>query len=812
MWKNHFILALRNLLRSKAFSAINILGLAIGIATCLVILLFIRSELGYDSFHEKADRIVRVVFRGSVQGEEMNEAHVMPPVAEALLADYPEVEEATRLRLMGFPKITYADKSFRNNSAAFADPSFFRVFTFPLIQGSSATALNEPNTVVLTESSAKRIFGREDPLGKVLLMYDGNTSLKVTGIMADMPVNSHFHFDVLVSMATFPEARNPSWMVSEFYTYLVLPPSYDYRKLEEKLPAVTEKYIGPQLQESMGISFDKFRQAGNTIGLFLQPLKSIHLYSDMRGELGSNGDIQYLYIFGAVAVFMLLIACINFINLSTASASKRAKEIGIRKTLGSRQRQLISQFLIESILLSYLALAVAVLLVKLALPVFNELSGKNLELHFLSDEWIIPSLILLGGLVGLMAGVYPAFFLSSFKPISAMKGSSLAASGGTGKNNITLRSTLVVFQFAVAVVLITGTMVVYHQLQYIQNKNLGYDKDQVLILPEVWQLGNNAEAFRQQLLQDSRIKFVSTSGYLPSGPSYNNNFFLFPEEDASGQIKALRYEVDDQYLPTLGLELLMGRNFSDEFGTEDESIILNETAVEAFGWSTTDALGKTLTHASNGGGRTTYRVIGVVKDFHFRSMHESISPLVMTRGEANGSVIAKVQTTDVSGLVNSIQKQWTALADDEPFEYSFLDERFFQTYNTERKMGYILSIFALLTIFVACMGLFGLATFTTKLRTKEIGIRKVLGAEVSTIIALLSKDYLRLVTFAAAIAFPLAWWAMEQWLEGFAYRVDISFGLYIAAGATVAVVAFLTVSYEAIKAALMNPIDSLRNE
>src|SRR5690554_2459349 len=413
MWKNHFTLALRNLLRSKTFSAINILGLAIGIAICLVIVLFIKNELAYDDFHEKADRIVRVVFRGSVQGEEMNEAHVMPPVAEALLAEYPEVEAATRMRRMGYPKVSFGDKSFRNHRAAFVDSNFFQVFTFPLAKGDPATALKEPHTLVLSESTAERYFGEEDAMGKELWMNEGRDLFVVTGIMEDMPLHSHFHFDLIVSMATFPEARNPSWMVSEFYTYLVMPPKYDYRLLEEKLPTVTEKYIGPQLQEAWGITFDQFRQAGNDIGLFLQPLQSIHLYSDMRGELGANGDVQYLYIFGAVAAFMLLIACINFMNLSTASASRRAKEIGVRKTLGSGPRQLVAQFLTESIFLSYLALVIAVLLMKLALPVFNDLAGKNLEFHFLSNWWMIPSLILFGGLVGLIAGIYTAFFLSS---------------------------------------------------------------------------------------------------------------------------------------------------------------------------------------------------------------------------------------------------------------------------------------------------------------------------------------------------------------------------------------------------------------
>src|SRR5690554_3256105 len=811
MWKYYFTIAIRNLLRSKTFSAINILGLAIGIATCVVILLFVKSELGFDGFHEKADRIVRVVFRGSVQGEEMNEAHVMPPVAKALLADYPEVEEATRIRLMGYPKITHGDKSFRNNSAAFVDASFFRVFTFPLIEGNSATVLNEPNTVVLSASTAIKFFGEEDPIGRELLMYDGNTALKVTGIMADMPVNSHFRFDVLVAMATFPEAINPSWMVSEFYTYLLLQPAYDYTRLQEKLPEVTEKYMGPQLQEAMGITFDQFRQAGNSIGLFLQPLKSIHLHSNMRGELGSGGDIRYVYIFAAVAFFILLIAAINFMNLSTAGASKRAKEVGVRKVMGSAQGQLVGQFLIESILLSLIALIIALVLVKATLPAFNEFSGKNIEIAYFSNLWTLPSMLLLGIVVGIMAGIYPAFFLSSYKAISVLKGSLLTTSGREGNSGISLRSALVVFQFSVSVILIVGTMVVYSQLEYIQNKNLGYEKDQVLILPETWQLGDNAEVFKQQLLQDSRIKQVSTSGYLPSGPSYNNNFFVFPDDDVSSQIKTLRYEVDDQYIPTLGLELLMGRNFSEEYGMDDESIILNETAVKALGWEN-DILGKTLARANNEGERITYRVIGVVRDFHFRPLHEQISPLVMTKGNSTGAIIAKVQTEDISGLLDRIKSQWTVLAGDEPFEYSFLDDRFYQTYNTKRKMGYIFSFFALLTIFVACMGLFGLATFTTKQRKKEIGIRKVLGAEVATIIGLLSKDFLKLVALSSAIAFPLAWWIMEKWLEGFAYRIDLSVGIYVGAGVIVAIVAFLTVGYEAAKAAWMNPIDSLRNE
>lgn len=809
MIKNYFKIALRNLLRNKAFTAINILGLAIGIATCLLIMLSIQSELGFDSFHERADRIVRVVFRGSVQGGVMNEAHVMPPVAEALMTDYPEVEQATRIRLMGYPKVTYNNESFRNKSSAFVDANFLEVFTFPFIHGDPTTALVEPHTIVISASTAQSLFQDENPLGKELWMDDGSDRFTITGVMEDIPANSHFHFDLFASMATFPEAKNPSWMVSEFYTYLLLTPDYDYKNLEAKLPEVAEKYMGPQLQDAMGISFDQFRQAGNNIGIYLQPLTSIHLHSDMMGELGPGGDIRYIYIFGAIAIFMILIASINFINLSTAGASKRAREVGVRKVLGSEQRQLVWQFLMEYMFLSVSALLIAMLLVKLVLPVFNDLVGKEIAIHYFSNLWTMPSLLAFGLSVGIVAGIYPAFFLSSFKPISVLKGSLFPSFHG--KRSLSLRSGLVVFQFTVSVVLIIGTIVVYSQLEYIQNKNLGYDKEQVLILPNGWQLANNVETFRQQLFQDSRVENVSISGHLPSGQSYNNNFFLYPAEDVSKQIKTLRYDVDIEYIPTMGMELIAGRNFSDEFGSDQGSIILNETALMALDWEN-EALGKTLTTSDNDGNKTTYQVIGIVKDFHFRSLHERIFPLVMVKGNANGAIIAKINTADVGSLLEDVKLEWTALARDEPFDYSFLDERFYQTYQAERRMGYILSVFAGLIIFVACLGLFGLAMFTAKQRNKEIGIRKVLGADVSTIVVMLSRDFLKLVVFSALVASPIAWWLMSQWLESFAYRIDISIWTYLAAGAIVIVVAWLAVGYEAIKTALKNPVEALRSE
>ncbi|WP_162417818.1 ABC transporter permease [Cyclobacterium roseum] len=808
MLKNYFKIAYRTLLRHKTFSAINLVGLSIGIAACLICLLFVKNEWGYDRFHKKADRIFRVVFQGNIQGEVLKEAHVMPPVAEVLQADYPEVLAATRIRLMGSPTITVDESEFRNHEAAFVDANFFKVFTFPLLKGHPEKVLSEPNSLVISQSKAEAYFGSQNPLGKVIWTNDGKEGFTVTGVMADMPRQSHFRFDLLVSMSTFPEGSNPSFMVSEFYTYLVLPEAYDYRKLQAKLPQVTQKYIGPQLQTGMGISLEAFQAAGNKIGLYLQPLTDIHLHSDLMGELGPGGEIRYVYIFSAIAIFMLLIACINFINLSTASGSRRAREVGVRKVLGAAQRQLRGQFLAESILLSSFALLLALVLVQVTLPFLNDFSADQFGFSLTHNYWLLPALLLIGLGVGVLAGAYPAFFLASFNTVSVLKG---APAAHPGKRRLSLRSALVVFQFCISIILIIGSMVIYRQLSFIQNKDLGYEKEQVLILPDVGHLGNNAETFRQQLLRDERVTHVSISGYLPSGPSYNNNYFVFPEDDPSLQIKTLRYEVDEEYLPTLGLELLAGRNFSIEYGSDDAAMLINETAARALGWEK-EALDKRLSHANNDGERKVYRVIGVVKDFHFRSMHERIAPLVMTLGSGKGAVIAKIKPDRVTGLLQSIKDNWTSMAVDEPFSYSFLDDRFYQTYAPERRMGKVILIFSGLTILIACMGLFGLATFTTKQRTKEIGIRKVLGAEITGIVLMLSGDFLKLVGIAAICAFPLSAWIMGGWLEGFAYRIPIGPWIYLGAAFIAATVAFLTTGYLALQAARTNPVANLRNE
>jgi len=810
MLKNYLKIAYRNLLRSKAFSAINIIGLSFGLATCMIIGLFVLDELSYDRFHEKADRIVRVTFKANMNGNKINEASVMPPTAQTLQRDYAEVLEATRLRLAVALNLEKNDAIFKETSVAFADSNFFQVFSFPLVKGNPKTALLQPNTMVISEKMAQKYFGNVDPIGKTLKSKNYDEVLEVTGVMAEWPVNSHFHYDFLISMAGLAEAKVNSWMQSEYFTYLVLPESYDYQQLQAKLPQMVEKYFGPEIKQAFGMNYAAFRENGNELGLVLQPLTDIHLYSDFDYDLSAAGDIRYVYIFGAIALFMLLIACINFMNLSTAGASRRAREVGIRKVMGSVKSTLVGQFLLESVMLTMIALLLALGLVWLALPFFNDLASKNLKLSFTAMPWLLPGLLLLGLVVGMLAGSYPAFFLSSFKPIAILKGGTHLTLS-RGRRSIGLRGTLVVVQFCISIILIIGTTVVYQQLRFIQNTKLGYDKDQVLVLQGTYRLGQNEQLFKKQLLQDSRVVDVTVSGYVPAGPSYNNNFMVYGDDKVNEFTKGIRYDVDENYIPTLGMSLVAGRNFSPDFGTDSSAIILNETAAREMGWGK-DAIGHTVTRPNNEGTKTTYRVIGVVKDFHFRSLHERITPLMMTLGHNGGAILVKVKTRDLPALISSVEKQWKTLVADEPMEYAFLEENFNATYRAEQKTGRILGLFAGLTIFVACLGLFGLATFTAEQRTKEIGVRKVLGASVTGVVMLLSRDFLKPVLIAIVLASPIAWYAMNAWLQDFAYKIDIGWWVFALAGVLSVGIALLTVSFQSIKAALANPVKSLSSE
>lgn len=807
MFRNYFKIAWRNLIHNKWFSAINILGLSIGLATCLIIMLFVSHELSYDRFHKKADRIARVYFEGDVQGGKMKETTVMAPVAATMKRDFPEVEDATRLQSFNWaPKLLVDNREFRSDRVAYADPNFFDVFTLPFIQGNSKTALTEPNTVVLTKDVARKYFGKEDALGKIIrFKAENKTPMKVTGVIENIPSNSHFRFGLLASMESVEDAKQQSWMSSGYFTYIVLKNKSDLEKLGAKIPGLVDKYIGPQMKDGTGQTLAEFRSGGSSLTFHLQQLTDIHLYSDFQYDLSAPGDIRYVYIFGVIALFMLLIACINFMNLSTAGASKRSREVGIRKVLGSLKGELIKQFLAESILIAAIALLLSLVLIKLALPLFNHLSGQELTFSFIRQPLLIPALIGIALLTGLIAGSYPAFYLSSFKPVAVLKGKWIPVKG-----RISFRSALVVFQFFISIMLIVGTTVVYRQLSYMRHKDVGYDKDKVMVLSNVGALGNKMDVFRQQLQSDPAVVSVSASRYLPAGDSGNNNFFVCTEQDPGRLVKTLRYEVDEQYIPTLGIQVKEGRNFSREYGTDSSAVIVNEAAVKALGWKGNPS-GQTISRTSKGE-KELYHVVGVVKDFHFRSLHEHISPLLMVLAPYPGSLVIKVSTTDIPGFTAKLRQSFAAYGAEDPLDYSFLDERYHNTYSAEQKIGTILGIFAGLTIFIACMGLFGLAKFTAEQRTKEIGIRKVLGASAAQLSAMLSRDFLKLVLIACFIAFPIAGWAMYKWLQDFAYRIDVEWWIFAAAGLTAVLIALLTVSFQAIRAAMANPVESLRNE
>jgi putative ABC transport system permease protein len=605
------------------------------------------------------------------------------------------------------------------------------------------------------------------------------------------------------SMLSWSDATSNSWLGSNYHTYLLLKPGTDLKKMEARFPDMVEKYMGPQIQQQMGLSLKDFISKGNSLGFALQPLKDIHLNSNTSNEFEPGGNATYVYIFGGVAVFMLIVACINFINLSTAGASKRAKEVGVRKVAGSGKFQLISQFLSESILITFFALFISFALVQLALPAFNNISGKHLSF----DVKPVLAFIGLGLLVGIVAGIYPAFYLSSFKPIAVLKGKLT-----TNHKSFGLRSGLVVFQFFISVALIIGTIVVYQQMKYIQNKDLGFNKDQIITIPNSYALGSNEQVFKQQMLQDPRIVNATTCLYKPAGPTNYNNALAYAQGNENNIVDGVEYHVDENYIPTLGMKMVSGRNFSKDFATDSTGIILNETAAKAFGWNDISAVGKTVIRQNSyRGSNIPFHVIGVVKNFNFKSLHEAVSPLFMCWLQ-EGGLIFKIKTTDVAGLLATMKKNWDAYNTDQPFTYSFMDDLFKKTYSTEQKTGNILNIFSLLIILVACLGLFGLATYTAEQRRKEIGIRKVLGASVSQVSQMLSKEFLKLVLIASLIAFPIAWWAMNKWLQSFAYRINISWWIFLVAGLTALLIALITVSFQAIKAAIANPVKSLRTE
>jgi putative ABC transport system permease protein len=806
MLKNYLKIALRNLWKNKSFSAINILGLATGLATCLLIVLYVVDELSYDRFNKKAERIYRVDADIRLGGGDLHLATNSDPMGATLKKDYPQVEEYTRVYASSGSKLIKKGTQFiEEQDVAHVDSTFFNVFTLPAIEGDTRTALNEPNTVVITETAAKKYFGTTHALGKII--EADKTPYKVTAVIKDVPRASHFHFDFLFSMDNVDYGWG-NYTSHNFQTYIVLKEGTDYKAFQKNFKTVIEKYVLPQAKQFIQVSsMEEFERAGNKLEYSLTPLLHIHLRSDRYPELSTNGNIQYVYIFSAVAFFVLLIACINFMNLSTARSANRAKEVGIRKVLGTERKTLVAQFLIESTLTVLIALILAIGVATLVLPLFNDIAAKSLSIKELASGKILPFLLLLPFAVGLLAGSYPALFLSRFKPIAVLKGSV-----STGFKKSSLRSALVVFQFAISIVLIIGTIIVYSQLRYIQTKNLGFHKEQVLVINGTSALEKNTEAFKNEILNLPGVKTGTISGFLPvSNSSRNDNTFSNePVMDAKNGVNMQRWAIDYDYIKTMGMEVVKGRTFSKEFGSDSSAMLINETTAKLFGFN--DPVGKKIYTYDDNNKPISYTVIGVVKNFNFESLRQSIGPLCMVLGRSPGLISFKVNTSNIQGLVKQVGAKWMAMAPGMPFSYRFLDESFDEMYRGEQRVGKVAITFAVLAIIIACLGLFGLVTYAAEQRIKEIGIRKVLGASVQGIVQLLSKDFIRLVIIAFVIAAPVSWYFMNKWLEDFSYRVGMHWWIFVLAGSMALLIALVTISFQAIKAALANPVKNLRTE
>lgn len=811
-----FNLILRILLKRKSNTIINVLGLSTGMAVCLLLLLFIQDEWRYDQFHEKKDRIYRLALERKYPGRSTFYSFIPASIGEAAKITFPEIEESTRLLSnggFGSTFIKLGDKVFEEKEVLFADSNFFRVFTSPLLEGDSKTALEKPNSIVLNQTTALKYFGSKTGIvGKTLEIED--RPFTVTGLVADWPDHAHFGFNMLISTNTFLQNAPKNYINFSAHTYLLLKENTDATKLQAKLPQIVEKFVAGAIPQNFGQSYEQFTSSGNGYRYFLQPLTKIHLSSDMEGELGVNGSESSVYIFLVIALFILVIACINFINLSTARSIERAKEVGIRKTLGSERKSLILQFLMESIMICFGSFIIAVLLVILFLPSLNDISGKSLTVFYFLQPKIILFLGLFTLLVGILAGLYPAFVLSSFKPIEVLRGKP-----GLKSQGALLRNGLVVFQFASSVILIICTLVVNQQMDYVLSNKLGYKKDHVVTIERTDLLREKAEAFRNELMKIPGVERVSGTTAAPGMPNYFGQSFQLKgtTENRTGR----GIFTDDAYLDVLSLSLIRGRYFNKSFGTDTLSIILNEKAVAALGIKG-DPIGVSLTspdeqlNPADGKSLHTYNVIGVVKDFHFQSLHQQVEPLFFLNirkfTQEDPLLIVKMKPDRIPETLKAIEGQWTSFIKDRPLNLDFLDQSLARMYKSEQTIRKVFSIFSILAIFIACIGLLGLIAYTTQMRTREIGIRKVLGATVSNILVLLGKNFLLLISIASLIAFPIAWWAMHKWLQDFVYRIDIKWWIFLAAGLITLFIAVLTISIQAIQAALANPTKSLRQE
>lgn len=811
MLKNYLKIAFRNLSKYKFISFINLFGLTVGLTCCLLILTYILHETSYDRYNTKADRIWRVTrsFNNKEGIVSLHLGAVAPPFGPLLKNDFPDIEQVSRILPTGTSTFHYDDKIFNEKDGYFAENNIFSIFDINITEGDRHTALADPYSMMITREMARKYFGDADPINKMVRL-DNQINFKITGIYEPLPENSHFHPGYILSFNTLKDSTiygekglQHNWGNNAFFTYLLLPKDYPAKSMEAQFPAF--------LDRRMEGNYGPGSKASQFTKLYLQKLTDIHLRSHLDEEMEQNGDISRVYVFGAIALFILLIACINYMNLSTARSTLRAKEIGIRKVSGAGRPELISQFLCESVLIGYLSFILAATLTFLLLPSVNNLTGLHLSISSLLTPAVIVPVLLTPMLVGLLSGAYPALFLSSFQPVKVLKGLFKA-----GSNTASFRKILVVAQFSISIVLIISTAIVFQQLHFMQNASLGFNKDHIVVMDNIDAVDKNYNSFRSALLENTHFLSVTRSSRIPSGRLLDEQGASTESGDSLRPVTAdIKYvAVDHDFLKTYNIPIVAGRDYSRSYGTDTNNFILNVAAANVLGMQDPQKLvGRNFSY-----GNTKGKVIGVMGNFNFESMHQQIIPMIflMPNSNYNGNtgfhLSVKLAGGDITSSIAYLEKTWKHYAPEVPFEYTFLDDHFEKLYKTEQQQGSLFTIFSGIAIFIACLGLFGLSAFTITQRIKEIGVRRVLGASTTSIVQLLSTDFLKLVVIAACIAFPIAWYAMHKWLGDFAYRIPIEWWVFLAAGFLAAAIALATISFQAVRAALTNPVKSLRSE
>ncbi len=806
MIKNLFINAVRNMRKHSGYFILNIIGLTIGLTSFLLITLFVINELSYDRFNKNYENTYRIKVIGMMAGSSLDMAVTAPPMAEALLKDYPDVEHAVRLYKSASNTwlVRYGETRFNEDRVLFADSSFFSVFDFKLLRGDPKTVLANPRSMVLTEKYARKYFGNEDPIGKRISLEADTNLFTITGIVENVPSNSHFKFDMLGSLITLQNSKSQNWIGHSFYTYIKLKTGIKKSDFEAKLTEVVIKYVGPQIKQFIGVTLEDFRKAGNQFGYELEPLNDIHLKGAPQYPLEPSGSLSNVYIFLVIAILILVIAVINYVNLATAKSAGRAKEVGVRKVSGSDTSKLMMQFIGESIMVVTIATIIASVLVLALIPLFDHLTGKEISRQLYSGFKSVPWLIFLIITVGTAAGSYPAFVLASFNPVEVLKGTM-----SPGSVSRKLRGILVVFQFFISIVIIIGAFVVYSQLNFMTSADMGVDKKNLFIVKRPDVLGNQIESFKEQVLQIPGVEKVGNATAVP-GKLYSNNAFFLEDDPTKTNHLIMQDQISFGYPEAMGIKLASGRFFSKEYGTDTLAVLINETAVKSLGLA--EPLGKYLLQPSGQGRFVKRKIVGVMKDFNIESMHKKIAPVCLTLMPGNypGFLCLRLNGSNTQETIKSVEKIWKDYSKNQPFQYSFFADDFNQLYETEIKAGRIFILFSVLAILIACLGLIGLITFMTTIRTREIGIRKTYGASKNTVVALLSKEIVVLIIISSLLAYPAAFFGVRMWLEGFAEKVSVSPIIYVIASIIALAIGWLAIIYQAVKAANYNPATALR--